>query len=125
MSRTPLALNSLNDSAQSPPKSTNAFPAAAFASCACNDRASPANTKGGRLAISASAFESSSSSSYFGCCSASRARHDDGVQSARDAPVAEICFAPRSADSYSASGDGAEPGEITALRKRRTDGQCM
>jgi hypothetical protein len=44
------------------------------------------------------------------------ARHDDGLQSASDAPVAEICLAPRSADSYSASGDGAEPGEITALK---------
>ena len=91
------------------------LPAAALASCACNDRASPANTNGGLDAISPRADASASSSSYLGCCSASRARHDEGLQSAKLAPVAEIRFAPRSADSYSASGDGAEPGEITAL----------
>ena len=52
-------LNSLNDSAQSPPKSTNAFPAAAFASCAWSPRTSPAKTSGGRFAISLSATSSS------------------------------------------------------------------
>ena len=41
--------------------------------------------------------------------------------SANEAPVAEICLAPRSADSYSASGDGAEPGEITALSRDAND----
>jgi hypothetical protein len=45
------ALNSLNDSAQSPPNKTNAFPFAALANWLCNFLDSPAKTSGGKSSM--------------------------------------------------------------------------
>src|ERR1700753_1387576 len=79
-SRILLAPCSAKLSAQSPPCSRNASPAAPRASAFFRLRASPANTSGGKLASWASTSASARGSGYWGTCSTGLVRQLSGVQ---------------------------------------------
>ena len=72
LSRMASALNSVNDSAQSPACSTKARPSAAWPRARVRWRASPAKTSGGRLLSWAWTRLSSASSGHTGCWAAGR-----------------------------------------------------
>src|SRR4051812_7971022 len=80
LSRMPSAVNALNDSAQSPAWSRKALPSATLASESVSERASPANTSGGRPESSRSTASSATSSGHSGCCTAGRLRQESGDQ---------------------------------------------
>ena len=70
LSRMPSAVNSVNDSAQSPACSTKARPSAASPRARVRWRASPANTRGGSPLSWAWTCFSAASSGQIGCCAA-------------------------------------------------------
>ncbi len=76
----PSAVNSENDSAQSPAWSTKARPSAAWPSERVRWRASPANTRGGSPVSLAWTCLRAASSGQVGCCAAGRARQESGAQ---------------------------------------------
>src|SRR3954452_16685990 len=75
-----LAEKSSKLSAQSPAWSRKALPDATWASPVWSDRASPANTSGGKLRICFSARSRSASSGHGGCCLIGNERQLSGAQ---------------------------------------------
>jgi hypothetical protein len=82
LSRMPSAVNALNDSAQSPAWSRNALPFATRPSDSVSERASPANTSGGKPPSSVSTALSAPASGQSGCWTTGRVRHESGDQDA-------------------------------------------
>ena len=79
-SRIVIAVNSWNDSTQSPAWRRNARPSPTLASASRSARASPAKTSGGIAASRARAASTRSGLGQSGCCAAAYARQDEGDQ---------------------------------------------